>query len=202
MFLLYCMCEPGSTPGAGIRSAEIKTMASEGTALLYSAFTPSPHSIKDDALAFHQTNEQIFKDRIVIPFRFPTTVENASAVHDFLSKHAAEYRAELERLRDFVQMDVVIHEQRQETLAAASGTDYLKRRQTELHSTESLLKQIQSAPSAKEWKQSRRPGVIKLSALVKRGDEDTFKQHVAAETARVTGPWPPAAFVNCYPETD
>lgn len=203
MLLLYGMCEPGaSLPPTGLRDAPLRSVSDSGLTLYYSAFTPDSNSVKDDALAFHRVNSAVFNQHAIIPFRFPTTVTDEAAVRDFLAKHADEYRAELERLRDYVQMDVILSEQREQQVAATSGTDYLKHRQSEMHATEALLKQIQSAPAAKEWKQSRRPGTIKLSALVRRGEESAFQQQVAQKGARVTGPWPPAAFVNCYPETE
>src|SRR4051812_25189922 len=121
MLLLYCMCELGSIPATGIRGTHIRHAERDDVVIVYSDFTPSPDSVKDDALAFHQTNQQIFQNRIIIPFRFPTTLPDEAAARDFLNKHAAEYRAELERLRPFVQMDVLITEQREHTVDATSG---------------------------------------------------------------------------------
>jgi hypothetical protein len=202
MLLLYSMCAPGPLPSTGIRNAPLRSIENEGVTLVFSHFTSDPNNIQQDALSFHQANNAIFKDRVIIPFQFPTTVPDESAVHDFLNKHAAEYRAELHRLHDFVQMDATVSEQREQSVEASSGTDYLKHRQSELHATKSLLAEIQSAGAAQDWKQSRRPNTIKLSALVKRGDEAAFRQQLASTKARITGPWPPAAFVNCYPEAE
>ena len=206
MLLLYCMTEPETTaPEAGVREAKIRFSDHNGIRLFWSSFTPDPASIKEDALVFHRSNSDIFQRQAIIPFRFPTTVTDEAAVHAFLTKHAVEYRQELARLSDYVQMDVIISEPREQTVAASSGTEYLKLRQSEMHASGTLLKQIQSASPAKEWKQSRRPGTIKLSALVKRGEENRFRDEVVAVTqqkARITGPWPPAEFVNCYPEAE
>lgn len=207
MFLLYCMTNSGLAIPSGMDGGKLERESLDGVDLLFAPFSmsPEPESIKAMALAFHKVNDSIFKQQSIIPFRFPTTVADESAVRAFLNKHATEYAAELSRLRDLVQMDVLITEQREQNVPAASGTAYLKHRQAEMHGTRTLLESIMHVPAAREWKQSRRPNTIKLSALVLRGEEGTFREQVASAAeadTRVTGPWPPSAFVNCYPEAE
>ena len=56
--------------------------------------------------AFNRVLHAIFSHTTIIPFRFPTVVENEGVLRQFLESRSSDYRAALHRLHNKVQMDV------------------------------------------------------------------------------------------------
>lgn len=207
LLLLYCMAEKrpdAPIPPRGVRGAPVEVTQHSGLACYFSRYEEfrggTADELKQDALDFHWTINHVFEQQTVVPFRFPTLLSGSPALEDFLREHAAAYRADLKRLRDRVQMEVRAPVKASEAAAsAASGTAYLKARfdaAQEATALESLLRQ--AAPHA-EWKQRAN----RYFALITRGGEQPFRDAIAAlgrSDLRVSGPWPPTEFVNCYPD--
>lgn len=204
MLLLYCMAEalPGaSLPPRGVRSAAVETMQHAGLACYFSRYEKfaggSAEELKQDALDFHWTVNHVFEQQAVVPFRFPTLLPSAPDLETFLNAHATEYLADLHRLRDQVQMEVRFTVP-PEPPSSGTGTAYLKARFDAAQKVSELENLMKSAVSA-EWKQRG----SRYFALIPRGVVAEFRDKLAdlgQAPLRVSGPWPPSEFVNCYPD--
>lgn len=219
MLLLYCMAlgDPGLTPPVhGIRKAAVEVLQEASLLCFYSRHVSlagaSPEEARQDALDFHWTVNHIFQQRVVVPFRFPTLMPAPEELVIFLQKHGADYREDLLRLNPFVQMEVRIHIEPAaapaNTPPPATGAEYLK---TRFHAAQKYVEStsaIKAKAPAREWKQREASGTLRMFALVPRISAEDFRANVAATQMpaevrlRVSGPWPPTEFVNCYPEVE
>lgn len=207
MLLLYCMAEArpdAPIPPRGVRSAAVEVTQHSGLACYFSRYEQFPggaaDALKQDALDFHWAINHVFQQQTVVPFRFPTLLSAPGALEDFLREHSSAYLADLERLRDRVQMEVRAPVRASEAAAsAASGTAYLKARFDAVQAAVELESQMKKAALAAEWKQRAN----RHFALIARGSEESFRDAIASlgrSELRVSGPWPPSEFVNCYPD--
>jgi hypothetical protein len=209
MLLLYCMAEASPdapVPPRGVRGSSVEVTQHEGLACYFSRYEAfsggTADELKQDALDFHWTVNHVFAKQTVVPFRFPTLVADDAAVAQFLTEYAAEYLADLSCLRDRVQMEVRFPAPTADAAAAssgASGTAYMKAKFDAAQKSIQLEARMKSAAAGAEWKQRAN----RFFALIPRGQEDDFRRRIAAledATLRVSGPWPPSEFVNCYPD--
>lgn len=207
MLLLYCMAEAdaqGDLPPRGVRGAKVESLTRGGLACCFSRYEEfgggSADALKQDALDFHWAINHVFQQRAVIPFRFPTLLTETSALEAFLEEHASGYLADLQRLRGLVQMEVRLPPPVAEAVAATtSGTAYMKAKFDAAQKVVELESRVKSAAPGREWRQ--RAG--RYFVLIPRGDEAQFREKIAAlgeASLRVSGPWPPSEFVNCYPD--
>src|SRR5213078_4246868 len=77
-------------------------------------------TIRESALEFHRTVQELFRQAAVVPFRFPTILADENEISAFLAKHSSEYESALLRLRDAVQMEIRIEEREAASPPAAS----------------------------------------------------------------------------------
>jgi hypothetical protein len=205
MLLLYCMAEENAAavlPPRGVRSAPVEVLRKNGLVCYFSRYETfaggAPEELKQDALDFHWAVNHVFAKQTVIPFRFPTLVAAESDLEAFLDKHAAAYLADLDRLRDKVQMEVRINLTPAVLPAQGTGTAYLKAKFEATQKVVELENLMKSAAQA-DWRQRGN----RHFALIPRGALTEFRDKINAlgqATLRVSGPWPPSEFVNCYPE--
>src|SRR5438874_11567141 len=87
-------------------------------------------TIRESALEFHRTVQELFRQAAVVPFRFPTILADENEISAFLAKHSSEYESALLRLRDAVQMELRIEVREAASPPAASGTEYIRHRLT------------------------------------------------------------------------
>lgn len=207
MLLLYCMAEArpdAPIPPRGVRGAAVEVTQHHGLACYFSRYENfgggSADELKQDALDFHWAVNHVFQQQTVVPFRFPTLLPDSAALDKFLSQHAAAYIADLDRLRGRVQMEVRAPVKASEAAASAtSGTAYLKSKFNAAQAAIEFEAQMKRAAPSAEWKQRAN----RYFALVHRGDEQPFREAIGAlqrNDLRVSGPWPPSEFVNCYPD--
>ncbi|HUQ49957.1 MAG TPA: GvpL/GvpF family gas vesicle protein [Terriglobales bacterium] len=217
MLLLYCMAlgDPGlSPPSHGVCKAAVEVAQQDSLRCFYSrheSFADSaPEKTRQDALDFHWTINHIFQQRVVIPFRFPTLMKSEEDLKTFLQKHGNIYREDLSRLGQFVQMEVRLQFEAAPAHPGAptSGTTYLKTRFDAAQKQIESANEVRNKAKAREWKQRDASGNLRLFALVPRISAEDFRADVAASQLppgvmiRVSGPWPPTEFVNCYPEIE
>jgi len=207
MLLLYCMAEADAQaelPPRGVRGAAVEAVTRGDLACYFSRYDQfgggSAEELKRDALDFHWAIHHVFQQRAVIPFRFPAMLAEISTLEAFLDRHAPAYLADLQRLRDLVQMEVRLPPPVAEAVAATtSGTAYMKAKFDAAQKVVELENRVKSAAPGREWRQ--RAG--RFFALIPRGEEAQFREKIAAlgeASLRVSGPWPPSEFVNCYPD--
>lgn len=207
MLLLYCMAEADAQaelPPRGVRGAAVEAMKRGALACYFSRYEQfgggSADALKQDALDFHWVVNHVFQQRAVIPFRFPTLLSELPALESFLDQHAPAYLADLQRLRGLVQMEVRLPPPVAEAVAATtSGTAYMKAKFDAAQKVVEMENRVKSAAPGREWR--HRAG--RYFVLIPRGDEAPFREKIAAlgeASLRVSGPWPPSEFVNCYPD--
>jgi len=206
MLLLYCMSEarPGApAPPRGVRNASVEVTQHAGLACYFSRYDEfgggSADELKQDALDFHWAINHVFQQQAVVPFRFPTLLSDSAELDKFLQEHASAYLGDLKRLRDRVQMEVRASVQASQAAASASGTAYMKAKFDAAQAAVELERQMKRAVPEAEWKQRAH----RYFALIARGKEQSFRDAMAAlgrSDLRVSGPWPPSEFVNCYPD--
>ena len=196
---------PVDTPGVGgsaLRSAHFVTGGEGGVACWYSEGGIVPAAAKDDLLAFHRVISAFFRTGAVVPFRFPTTLADVAALTTWLQANAASVGRELERLSGMVQMELHITATKP-SAAATGGREYLEARrdaQSALREAAATARQ-RVGELAADWRERETREGLRCYALVARGNEREFTQKVNGEAARgatirVTGPWPPAEFLD------
>jgi Gas vesicle synthesis protein GvpL/GvpF len=213
--LAYCITEQKSqidVPPGGVEAAPIKTIDAGTLRCFASDFAtrmpdePVPEMVK----AFHAVLQRIFSQTGIIPFRFPTIVENDETLRKFVLSRSAEYASALRRLRNKVQMDIRV------TLMSAgapessqrSGKSYLEGRRAQHHKVQSILTEFRRVSNmlAENWVERDSASGIHGFVLLDRSSLPVFLEKIgrvrtpAGVSARITGPWPPSEFVEAAHE--
>lgn len=192
--------DPPATPMTGVGGARLLHSDEQSVACWYSETQPAQSSAQADVLAFHGVVNAFFQRGAVVPFRFPTTLPDAAALQTWLAANASEVTRELERLGPMVQME--IHLANPAARASGSGREYLESRRDAERSLADRARLARDAVAdlAAEWRQRETRDGLRCYALVPRGREQEFVARIGAlaggATSRVTGPWPPAEFLN------
>src|SRR3954467_5229473 len=108
--LPYCIFHNSEYPVAveGVRGAPVQSIKVEGSTCIYSPLIPPQEFDQDDALRFHAVLNSVFQQQAIIPFRFPTILQNETDLQSHLREKSAVYSADLQRLADLVQMELRI----------------------------------------------------------------------------------------------
>lgn len=201
MILLYGMTKAGEVAPElrGVGGEPLRSLEEGGVAAWYSTAGPGT-AAKEDVLAFHRVVSALFQRATVIPFRMPTVLPDEAALHAWLAAHAGTVGRELERLRGVVQME--LHLSAPPAAPAAGGRAYLESRRDAVRALEQRAASAREALAglAAEWRQRETRDGIRCFALVPRGRENEFVSHLDATGRqagiRVSGPWPPAEFLD------
>ena len=208
--LAYCIAGQQKAieiPESGVEGAAIRSIDVDALRCFISDFDARMARERVSAMVkvFNEVLQRIFAQTAIIPFRFPTIVENEPALREFVESRSAEYRSALHRLRDKVQMDVRIMAKSEGAgTLPRSGKAYLQQRSAVHRETQSILEQFRRASrlAAEEWGEGRAAGGIRAFALIERSSLPTFLEKIAKVaipagiSARVTGPWPPSEFIE------
>lgn len=202
MLLLYCMTKSGTAAPrvAGVAGAEVRSLEEAGIAAWYSVAAPAQAAAREDALAFHRVVAGFFAQQSVVPFRMPTLLADEAALRQWLAEHAAAVARELDRLRGVVQMELNITAPA--SPAPASGRAYLEARRDAQRALEQRAGAAREALAGvtAEWRQRETRAGIRCYALVPRDRVPDFVAHIDVNgkdaAIRVTGPWPPAEFLD------
>jgi Gas vesicle synthesis protein GvpL/GvpF len=208
--LAYCIAEHQKQidiPDSGVEGAAIRSIKVDALRCFVSDFDgPMPRErVPEMVKAFNDVLQRIFAQTAIIPFRFPTIVEDESALRTFVERRSAEYRSALHRLKDKVQMDVrIMAKPKRAETSPRSGKVYLQQKSALQREAQSILQEFRgvSASVAEEWGQGAAAGGIRAFALVERSSLPIFLKKIAKVaipegiSARVTGPWPPSEFIE------
>jgi len=215
VLLPYCVAETDA-PGlkdlkvpAGFRGAAVETAEHAGLRCFVSEVGEPPEKFtREDALAFHRVVRAVFSHAAVIPFRFPTFIPNEDELDAFLDPHAAEFREELQRLREFVQMEVHLNlpqaaAEAKKPPEGQSGADYLHERAEERAAMTKDIERAKAAvgEAAHGWRLRETGHGWRAVALVARADVEEFraraeKIHEPKYKIVITGPWPAVEFMD------
>jgi response regulator RpfG family c-di-GMP phosphodiesterase len=208
--LAYCgflQNETLALPRTGVNQSPVQVLAEDQLRLLWSEVEwPFEQTrLQQSAVDFHEVIHQIFRHVAVVPFRLLSIFDDPRSLQSFTREHAAAFIEDLERLRDFVQMEAVIYVIRERAPEdASSGRAYLEQkarlqRLTTEHASavEDAIKAVSPEVRVRDVKTGRR-----IFALVQRGEENRFRAAVESiavpnsVSRRTSGPWPVSEFLS------
>jgi hypothetical protein len=208
--LAYCgfLHEDGITaPESGVGNAPVNLLTQDGLRLLWSEveWPFEQDRVQQSAVDFHRVIEHVFRQAAVVPFRLLSVFDNLAALEKFAAEHAAGFLADLQRLREVVQMEAVVYViAPRATAPSDSGRAYLQQKAEMLRESAShaallrdAIQQVSREVRVREVKSGAR-----IFALVQRGNEARFRDMVASVplpepvSRRVSGPWPAAEFLS------
>ncbi len=194
-------------PATGVQGAAVKEIAHGRLRVLWSEveWPFEPAAMQRNAIEFHQVVNHVFTRVAVAPFRLLTVFDDRQSLEAFVAEHARSFSADLERLREFVQMECVLYligerEPRDPALRA----NYLERKAELLQTIRQLAAQVKGAllTISPEVRIREVQSGNRLFALVKRGGEAEFRSivegmHVPEPVSRRTsGPRPASEFLS------
>lgn len=213
--LLYCVTQSTESVSiaAGICDSTLQTHGLADLKLYWSeianpeACLGDAESLKKAASQFQQVLRQILASTTPLPFPFPTLLESADAMEERLAAERELYRAALERIGDAVQYEIIASwtaEEQADLATPVSGREYLKRRQEStgrIAAVNSKLKSV-TVGSVREWRARQERKTHRWFALVPRDRREQFLASLRSAgpsegvRLRLSGPWPPSAFIT------
>lgn len=208
--LVYCGFRQSpqlALPASGVNAAPVQVAAADELSLLWSEvdWPFDPERMQKSAVEFHEVVHQVFKQTAVIPFRLLSVFENQSAFSAFAAENRARFMEDLDRLKDFVQMECVIYPAPSQTqVDRSSGKAYLEQKAVALRSSEGFAQATQEAVAhlSREVRVREGKNGTRIFVLVERGRENDFRQAATAVpipthlSRRTSGPWPAAEFLS------
>ncbi|HZS25993.1 MAG TPA: GvpL/GvpF family gas vesicle protein [Candidatus Angelobacter sp.] len=206
-YCAFCHRPEISLPSTGVTAADVRVMAEGELRLLWSEveWPFAPERMQKNALEFHDVISHVFRQAAVVPFRLLSIFEDERSLATFTAEHAKVFLADLEKLKDCVQMECVIFPapSRRQT-NNSSGADYLREKAAMLREQEEHVKTIQGGMSglAREIKVREGKNGTRIFILTERGREKEFRSIVEQQAVpptlsrRVSGPWPAAEFLS------
>ena len=210
--LAYCIMEASAVvemSSAGVAGARVEELQEFGLRCCFSRFESREHLSRipavESAYSFHQVLQGLFRQAALIPFRFPTLLENVDELRQHLQEHAPQYIEALSRLRHMVQMEIHIgmNQATQRGSQAASGREYLQQRQARAAELKATAERFNQATRVwiVEWRERQTDGEMRCYALLRRDAVTSFQQAAQALSeslpgTRLSGPWPPAEFLE------
>jgi hypothetical protein len=218
--LAYCFSEvqPVVFSGKGVGDLPVENLEHDGVRCYFSRSDSRDQILgppaKQMALEFHRVIASIFHEVAVIPFRFPTILEDEPELRAYLVEQGTRQKENLRRLREFVQMEIhLLHKStasnpgepvQTERLAPATGTQYLRVRQAKQRELADLGRDLRRSGEKfiHEWRERPSAQSLRCFALIERRAVNEFKDwmtsvHISSNlSVRVSGPWPASEFVE------
>jgi Gas vesicle synthesis protein GvpL/GvpF len=213
--LLYCITQPneGVNIASGVCDCPVQSLESAGLRVYWSEI-PNPEvclagaeSLKKAALQFHQVLREILAVRTPIPFCFPTVLESAGTLDQYLAAEQKLYCAALARIGNAVQYEIVVSwvtDEQADLATPVRGWQYAKRRQEStgrIAAVDSKLKSV-TGDSVREWRERQERKIHRWFALVPRDRREQFIALLRSASPsegvrlRLSGPWPPSEFIK------
>jgi hypothetical protein len=208
--LVYCGFRQSpqlALPALGVNASPIQLAALDDLGLLWSevAWPFAPERMQKSAVEFHEVVHKVFKQTAVIPFRLLSVFDNQQAFTAFAAENRQRFLEDLDRLKDFVQMECVIYPAPSQTqVDRSSGKAYLEQKAVALRSSEGFAQATRDALAhlSREVRVREGKNGTRIFVLVERGRENDFRQAVTAVpipnhlSRRMSGPWPAAEFLS------
>ncbi|HTM36776.1 MAG TPA: GvpL/GvpF family gas vesicle protein [Terriglobales bacterium] len=209
--LLYCVTERTELPNLGSGVADLPVLSVEHgeLAVLFSpdawaeGWTGAP--LKQSARQFHQVLHRVFESRAIIPFRFPTLMQEAQELATHMRANVPEYMAQLQKFRSSVQMDISIaYSDSARASGQASGAEYLRDRRKRSEELDRIANQLYTYADSvpRDWRTRPAQHGLKIFALLDRDSVEAFNRNLqrfavpAGLSIRISGPWPVTAFLE------
>ena len=208
--IVYCgflQEERTKLPEMGVGGSKVNVLAQDRLCLLWSEvpWPFEPAGLQQKAVEFHQVVQHVFQQAAVVPFRLLSIFDGVPALEKFAAENAATFTADLERLRDYVQMESVVYViQQRAAEEEKSGRAYLEGKAEVLRLSIDHAARVKAAiqPISQEIQVREVKSGTRIFALVRRGNEERFREGVKAVplpqsiSRRVSGPWPAAEFLS------
>jgi len=208
--LAYCAFRHApelALPSVGVNAAPVQVAASGGLSLLWSEveWPFDPERMQKSAVEFHEVVHQIFGQTAVIPFRLLSVFDDQQAFTAFAAENQERFLEDLERLRNFVQMECVIYPApSRPQVDRSSGKAYLEQKAVAMRSSEGFAQAMRRAVEhlSREVRLREAKNGTRIFVLVERGRENDFRHAVSAVaipehlSRRMSGPWPAAEFLS------
>lgn len=208
--LVYCGFRHApelTLPAVGVNGAPVQVAALDQLDLLWSEveWPFDPERMQKSAVEFHEVVHQVFRQAPVIPFRLLSVFEDQAAFTNFAAENRERFLQDLNRLKDFVQMECVIYPAPSQTqVNRSSGQAYLEQKAAAMRSSEGFAQAMQDALAhlSREVRIREGKNGTRIFVLVERGRENDFRQAVTAVpipthlSRRMSGPWPVAEFLS------
>lgn len=196
-----------SLPPVGVQGSPMQVMEAGQLRLLWSsvAWPFDPANMQQHAVQFHGVVHHIFKQVAVVPFRLLSVFDDQASLASFIAENQSGFLQDLDRLRNFVQMEFVVYPAPGTIQPnTSSGTAYLRQKATALRSAEGLVHAMREtiAHLCSEVHTRENKNGTRVFALVDRGRENEFRQIVSSVplpehlSRRISGPWPAAEFLS------
>ncbi len=203
----------------GVQERPVQRLEHGDISALYSEIQQSagaPGEAAQAGMAFQSVVQQAFGASVVIPFRFPTLLQDLAELSAHLAEKHDLYASALARLQGKAQMETRITPRMPVPSASspslqgspaappASGTDYLKQKQAEGGRLRGLADEIRNAAASTvlDWCIRNVGDGLRCYALIRHDAAREFKQHLVnikpdpTLQVIITGPWPPSEFVE------
>jgi hypothetical protein len=213
--LLYCVAKPGdllNVSPSGVADIPLSRLDYSDLAIFFSQSSASEPwlrtPLRASALQFHRVLLDIFKSTAIIPFRFPTILEDRNALTEHIDHHADEYDALLQKFANKAQLELRVSFASTDTLGSGSGTEFLRERQKRQKALEKFSAALELTTNAAgaEWRARRLSSGFRGFVLLERRQAAEFKHAVAdipvplELDARLSGPWPVTEFLELSSE--
>jgi hypothetical protein len=210
--LLYCIAKlsaPQNESQTGVAGTAVYRIEGSNLAAFVSrddhreVWLQAP--LSTSALELHRVLTGLFKSTAIIPFRFPTILENDQELTELLNQRSNEYNALLSKFENWTQMEArVSYSTPGASAPTGSGTEYLLERQREQRALANFGTELGTAvfSVAGEWRQRSVKSGLRCFALVERNRIPEFKEKMrsisvpAGLKVRVSGPWPVTEFLD------
>lgn len=218
--LAYCLSEtrPVEFSGKGVGDLPVENLEHNGVRCYFSRSDSRDQILgppaKQMALQFHKVIAEIFDEVAVIPFRFPTILEDEPELRAYLVEQGTSQKESLRRLREFVQMEIhLLHKSsssnfgeptQTERTSETTGTQYLRARQAKQRELADLGMDLRRSAEKfiREWRERPSAQGLRCVALIERRAVNNFKDclanaRVSADlSVRISGPWPASEFLG------
>jgi len=196
-----------SLPPTGVQSAEVQVMPQGGMRLLWSEvkWPFTPELMQKNALEFHGVVHHVFRQAAVVPFRLLSVFQDEKALAAFTVENTDVLIADLERLKNVVQMECVVYPAPGRVqVKSDSGTAYLREKAAMLRTIGEHAAQMREhlGPLARDIRLRETKSGTRIFVLMERGREGEFRaavERVAIPqqlSRRTSGPWPAAEFLS------
>lgn len=224
MLYVYAILEGlgGGVSGNGLKDQPLEHEAFDGLCVVFSRHTANPTPSAENLWRHEQVVESLMRTHTLLPSRFGTMVRDEAALRDRITRHVAELKAGLERVRGCVELGVRVpwpqerpsSEGEASANGRATGREYMlarlaeeRRRKAMEEEAGSLFDRVhrELAPIARDSTRgtasSARP-MLTAAYLVERDNIERFRDRLrdvrgthADLRVLCTGPWPPYNFV-------
>lgn len=189
-----------------MKGAALRVLDAEDLSILWSEteWPLPPDSIQQSAVEFHQVISHVFAQAAVIPFRLLTVFDHEESLASFAAAQARNFVADLERLKNTVQMECVIFFKPVRGPDRSSGQAYLQQKANVQRTIDDYVSAVKASLSgvAREIRAKEVNNGSRIYCLLERGQEALFRSTVEGVVVpeglerRLSGPWPPAEFLS------